>query len=109
MTREGEDTIPWQQGTLDTERWHRRSADGKTDAYVWLAPKLRHIPVKMRVSNTDRGTIEVMLDSIRVDESAANFSRDELAIPREESEASAPTAPTAAPQPAETFPTMTGQ
>jgi acetolactate synthase-1/2/3 large subunit len=41
---------------------------------VWLAPTLRHIPVKMRVSNTDRGTIEVLLDSIRVDETAANFT-----------------------------------
>lgn len=109
MTREGEESIPWQQGTLDTERWHRRSLDGKTDAYVWLAPKLRHIPVKMRVSNTDRGTIEVLLDSIRVDESAANFTRDELAIPRAEPEAAAPASPTAAPQAAETFPHMTGQ
>ena len=63
----------------------------------------------MRVSNTDRGTIEVLLDSIRVDENAANFTRDELVIPREVPEAAAPDSPTAAPRPGETFPTMTGQ
>ena len=42
-----------------TERWHRRSDDGKTDAYFWLAPSLHYIPVKMRVTATDRGTVEV--------------------------------------------------
>jgi hypothetical protein len=61
---------------------HRRSDDGKTDAYIWLAPSLRHIPVKIRVSNTERGTLEVLLDTIRVDEDAARSGRDS-SIPRE--------------------------
>jgi len=68
VTREETEKIEWAQGTVDAERWHRRSDDGKTDAYVWLAPVLRYIPVKMRVVNTDRGTVEVLLSSIRVDE-----------------------------------------
>ena len=68
VTREETEKIEWEQGTVDAERWHRRSDDGKTDAYVWLAPALRYVPVKMRVVNTDRGTIEVLLTSIRVDE-----------------------------------------
>ena len=59
ITREGTETIEWAHGTIETERWHRSSDDGKTDAYVWLAPSLRYIPVKMRVSNTARGTVEV--------------------------------------------------
>jgi len=71
VRREETETIEWAQGTVDAERWHRRSDDGKTDAYVWLAPSLRYIPVKMRVVNTDRGTIEVLLSSIRVDEAKA--------------------------------------
>jgi len=68
VTREATEKIEWTQGTVDAERWHRRSEDGKTDAYVWLAPALRYIPVKMRVVNTDRGTVEVLLSSIRIDE-----------------------------------------
>ncbi|MEO8347202.1 MAG: DUF3108 domain-containing protein [Betaproteobacteria bacterium] len=68
VTREDTEKIEWAQGTVDAERWHRRSDDGKTDAYVWLAPALRYIPVKMRVVNTDRGTLEVLLSSIKVDE-----------------------------------------
>jgi hypothetical protein len=69
----------------------------------------------MRVSNTDRGTVEVVLDSIRVDETASGTSRDELTLPRAAAEAAASTsaspatAATGAPQPAATFPTMTGQ
>ena len=111
MTRDGEEDVPWQQGTIDTERWHRRSEDGKTDAYVWLAPKLRHLPVKMRVSNTARGTIEILLASIRVDETATGMTRDELVVPLVEphADAAAPMEPTAPPRPAETFPVMTGQ
>ncbi len=115
LTREGTETIEWPQGKIEVERWHRQSLDGKTDAYVWLAPSLRHIPVKMRVSNTDRGTIEVLLDSIRVDETATGPAREELTIPRAQSDASAAptTSPAAAatgnPQPGDTFPTMTGQ
>ncbi len=68
VTREETEDIEWAQGTVAAERWHRRSDDGKTDAYVWLAPQLRYVPVKMRVVNTDRGTVEVLLSSIRVDE-----------------------------------------
>jgi len=68
VTREETEQIEWAEGTVTAERWHRRSDDGKTDAYVWLAPALRYIPVKMRVVHTDRGTIEVLLSSIRVDE-----------------------------------------
>ena len=41
---------PGRHGEIDTERWHRRSEDGKTEAIVWLAPSLNYIPVKMRVS-----------------------------------------------------------
>ena len=68
VTREETEKIEWTQGTVDAERWHRRSDDGKTDAYVWLAPSLHYIPIKMRVVNTDRGTVEVLLNSIRIDE-----------------------------------------
>ena len=68
VTREGDETIEWAQGEIDTERWHRRSDDGKTDGYVWLAPSLHYVPVKMRVVATNRGTLEALLDSIRVDE-----------------------------------------
>jgi uncharacterized protein DUF3108 len=68
VTREQTEKVEWAEGMVDAERWHRRSDDGKTDAYVWLAPALRYIPVKMRVVNTDRGTVEVLLSSIRVDE-----------------------------------------
>jgi hypothetical protein len=71
ITREATEQIEWAHGTVDAERWHRRSDDGKTDAYVWLAPALRYVPVKMRVVNTDRGTLEVLLASIRVDEAKA--------------------------------------
>ncbi len=115
MTRESIETIDWPAGKIEAERWHRQSDDGKTDAYVWLAPSLRHIPVKMRVSNTDRGTIEVVLDSIRVDEDATSMAREELAIPRAAPDAAATNYPapaagaTGEPQPAATFPSMTGQ
>jgi len=68
VTREETEKIEWAEVTVDAERWHRRSDDGKTDAYVWLAPALRYIPVKMRVINTDRGTVEVLLSAIRIDE-----------------------------------------
>ncbi len=76
MTREETEAIELPHGPVDAERWHRRSEDGRTDAYVWLAPSLRHIPVKMRVSHTTRGTIEVLLDTIRVDETAAAIGGD---------------------------------
>jgi len=109
ITREGTETIEWPHGPIDAERWHRRSEDGKTDSYIWLAPSLRYIPVKIRVSNTERGTIEVVLDSIRVDEDAAAVGRDDLVMPRSVDQAPPPDSPLAQPRPAETFPTMTGQ
>ncbi len=74
LTREADEKIAWAQGEIDTERWHRRSDDGKTDANVWLAPSLHYVPVKMRVTaNYEplRGTLEALLDSIRVDEALA--------------------------------------
>jgi uncharacterized protein DUF3108 len=71
ITREGIELIKWPQGEIETERWHRRSEDGKTDGYVWIAPSLHYIPVKMRITATNRGTLEALLDSIRVDETTA--------------------------------------
>jgi hypothetical protein len=108
ISREDTETIEWPHGPIATERWHRRSEDGKTDAYIWVAPSLRNIPVKIRVSNTERGTLEVMLDSIRVDEDPAAVGRDELVVPKSDP-MPPPDSPIAAPKPAETFPTMTGQ
>jgi len=65
---EGEETIDWPRGRIATERWHRISEDGNTEGWFWLAPSLHYIPVKMRVTRTSRGTLEVLLDSIRVDD-----------------------------------------
>jgi len=70
ITREDDEKIEWGQGEIDTVRWHRRSEDGKSDGYVWLAPSLHFIPVKMRYIGP-RGTFEALLDSIRVDEKIA--------------------------------------
>jgi len=113
LTREGRETVEWSQGPIEAERWHRTSEDGKTDAYIWLAPSLRYIPVKMRVSNTVRGTIEVVLDGIRVDENAAIGSGGELALPRASDLAPADRAGQVPgydeARPAATFPQMTGQ
>ena len=64
---QGEETIDWPRGRIATERWHRISEDGNTEGWFWLAPSLHYIPVKMRVTRTSRGTLEVLLDSIRVD------------------------------------------
>ncbi len=112
MTREATDTIELPHGPVEAERWHRRSEDGRTDAYVWLAPSLRHIAVKMRVSHTVRGTIEVLLDAIRVDETATAIGNGlpEFAI-LSESTGTPPrdAGPTQTYQPSATFPEMTGQ
>jgi hypothetical protein len=67
VTREGEERIAWPHGEVDTVRWHRVSEDNKTEAWFWLAPSLHHIPVKIRVTQTARGTLEVVLDAIRID------------------------------------------
>ena len=66
-TRKGVETIEWANGPVETELWHRTSEDGRTEGYVWLAPSLRWLPVKVR-AETPRGTVEVLLDSIRVDD-----------------------------------------
>ena len=68
--REAVETIPWRGGELVTERWHRVSDDGRSDGYAWLAPSLRYVPVKIRMS-TQRATFEATLDAIRVDEPLA--------------------------------------
>jgi hypothetical protein len=68
LVRDGSERLVWAEKEIETERWHRRSEDGKTEAIVWLAPSLNYIPVKLRVSDTRRGTLEARLDSIRVDE-----------------------------------------
>jgi len=68
VTREGSDVVEWPYGQVEAERWHRTSDDGRTESVVWLAPSLRYLPIKMRVTNTLRGTIEVVLAAIRVDE-----------------------------------------
>lgn len=111
MTREGTDEIVWSHGKVVAERWHRRSPDGKTDAYVWVAESLRYIPVKLRVAHTERGTIEVLLDAIRVDDDPASVGRDALVMPSpiEKRDQQPPMDPLAQPIPGETFPTMTGQ
>ena len=69
ITREDDERIEWGQGEIDTVRWHRTSEDGRSDGYVWLAPSLRFIPVKIRYIGP-RGTFEALLQSIRVDETA---------------------------------------
>jgi len=68
VTREGSDVVEWPYGQVEAERWHRTSDDGRTESVVWLAPSLRYLPIKMRVTNTLRGTIEVVLAAIRVDD-----------------------------------------
>jgi hypothetical protein len=70
ITREAEEMSPWGEGEIATERWHRRSEDGKTDGWC-TAPTMHYVPVKMRVTRTYRGTLEALLDSIRVDEKLA--------------------------------------
>ncbi len=83
---EAEETITWPRGEIATERWHRRSDDGKTDAWFWLAPSLHYIPIKMRVTRTSRGTLEVLLDSIRVDGNDADGSSADANDPEAASE-----------------------
>jgi hypothetical protein len=71
LTMQGEETITWRRGDIATQRWYRRSDDGNTEAWFWLAPSMHYIPIKMRIARTSRGTLEVMLDSIRADEGEA--------------------------------------
>lgn len=72
VTREGEERIAWAQGEVDTQRWHRVSEDSKTEAWFWLAPSMHYIPVKIRVTQTSRGTLEALLDAIRTDATPAS-------------------------------------
>ena len=77
VRRERTETIAWGDGTLvDTEVWHRTSDDGKTEQQVWLAPGLRWIPVKIRAEHATRGTVEAVLDAIRVDEPSGGSAAD---------------------------------
>jgi hypothetical protein len=75
LTREADETIAWSQGQIATERWRRTSDDGSNQTIVWLAPSLRYVPVKMRLTASYQGlfgaTLEATLDSIRVDETLA--------------------------------------
>jgi len=68
VERDGTETIAWAHGDIETERWQVKSEDGRTHAYFWLAPQMHYVMVKMRVSQTARGTAEALLDAIRVDE-----------------------------------------
>jgi hypothetical protein len=77
VTREGEERIAGPHGEVDTERWHRVSADSKTEAWFWLAPSMHYIPIKIRVTQTSRGTLEAVLAAIRTDATPATDSPDE--------------------------------
>jgi hypothetical protein len=61
-------TLPF--GDVDTEIWKRVDADSTVQAQIWLAPSLRYVAVKLRLSNA-RATVEGLLDSIRVDDTVA--------------------------------------
>lgn len=68
VRREGTETVRWPYGDVEAERWHRTSDDGRTESILWLAPSLRYLPIKMQVTHTLRGTVEVVLAAIRVDD-----------------------------------------
>ena len=90
LSLEGEETLVWPHGEVLTQRWHRVSDDGKLEAWIWLAPSMHYIPIKMRVTRTSRGTLEVLLDSIRTDATA-----DAPEPPADEYPVFAPANPTA--------------
>jgi hypothetical protein len=71
LTLQADETIAWRRGDIATQRWHQLSDDGKTEAWFWLAPSMHYVPIKMRVTRTSRGTLEVLLDSIRADDGEA--------------------------------------
>ena len=68
--RDGAETVALPFGDVETQIWRRQSGDGAIDAQVWLAPSLHFVAVKVRLSNA-RATVELLLDSIRVDETVA--------------------------------------
>jgi hypothetical protein len=90
LSLEGEETLVWPHGEVLTQRWHRVSDDGKLEAWIWLAPSMHYIPIKMRVTRTSRGTLEVLLDSIRTD-----ATTDAVEPPADEHPVFAPGNPTA--------------
>jgi hypothetical protein len=71
VSREGTERIAWSNGAVNTEVWHRQSEDGKTDSYVWLAPSLHYVPVKVRVVVANIGTVEAMIETVRIEEAPA--------------------------------------
>jgi hypothetical protein len=68
--RVGREKITLPFGEVDTDVWKKIDGDGAVDAQVWLAPSLRYVAVKLRLSNS-RVTVEGLLDSIRVDDTVA--------------------------------------
>jgi hypothetical protein len=68
--RAGAETITLPFGDVDAQIWRREGGDGQLDAQVWMAPSLHFVAVKVRLSNA-RATVELLLDSIRVDETVA--------------------------------------
>jgi hypothetical protein len=93
LSLDGEETIAWPHGEVATQRWHRMSDDGKTEGWFWLAPSLHFIPIKMRITRTSRGTLEVLLDSIRTDADAAATAAVEAPVEPPAPRASNPMAP----------------
>jgi hypothetical protein len=67
VIREGRERVEWSGGEVEAEKWHRVSDDGRTDAYVWLAPSMRYVPVRAQITQTLRGTLLIVLDGIHVD------------------------------------------
>jgi len=93
LSLDGEETVAWPHGEVATQRWHRRSDDGRTEAWFWLAPSMHFIPIKMRIARTSRGTLEVLLDSIRTDADAAATAAAEVPVEASAPRASNPMAP----------------
>jgi hypothetical protein len=99
LSLEGEETIAWHDDNVPTQRWHERSDDGKTEGWFWLAPSMHYIPLKMRVTRTSRGTLEVLLDSIRADESSPYADASKMEPENNPAfQASDPTAPFPGPE-----------
>ena len=70
FVRDGGETVTLPFGDVETQIWKRLNGDGSLDAQVWLAPSLHFVAVKVRLWNS-RATVELLLDSIRVDETVA--------------------------------------
>ena len=65
-----DETVSLPFGDVEAQVWERESGDGQLDAQVWMAPSLHFVAVKVRLSNA-RATVELRLDSIRVDATVA--------------------------------------